>query len=138
MSTNRSRWYAGGLGFTCSGCGHCCRGEGHVWVERSELQALADHLSIPVEEFSRRYVRRISQGRLALIDKANLDCVFWDDGCTVYPARPRQCRTFPFWEQNLESPGAWGRAAACCPGMNEGREYSPEEIERLAAGEGDT
>jgi hypothetical protein len=58
--------------------------------------------------------------------------VFWDKkaGCTVYPARPAQCRTWPFWESNTESRAAWDRAAAGCPGMNHGELISAEEITR--------
>jgi Fe-S-cluster containining protein len=58
--------------------------------------------------------------------------VFYDRmaGCTVYPVRPRQCRTWPFWECNTESPAAWARAAAECPGCNQGELIPAEEITR--------
>ena len=49
------------------------------------------------------YTRK-AQGRVTLRERANGDCVFWDRkaGCTVYPARPAQCRTWPFWESVTE------------------------------------
>lgn len=51
--------------------------------------------------------------------------------CGIYAVRPMQCRTWPFWNMNLRSVEAWGRAAAGCPGMcdGEGRVYSLGEIE---------
>jgi Fe-S-cluster containining protein len=35
-------------------------------------------------------------------------CAFLDGArCTVYEARPTQCRTFPFWKENLRRRGSW-------------------------------
>jgi len=39
---------------------------------------------------------------LSLKEKHNHDCIFLEStGCRVYPARPAQCRTYPFWEQKI-------------------------------------
>jgi uncharacterized protein len=51
-------------------------------------------------------------------------------GCTVYPVRPKQCRTWPFWESNLQSPDDWNRTAEGCPGCNRGDLIPVEEITR--------
>jgi len=76
--------------------------------------------------------------RLSLREKSNLDCVFWgadigdgapDDGCSVYDARPLQCRAFPFWDSVMCSRGAWERVGKECPGMDSGRLYTREEID---------
>ncbi len=82
-------------------------------------------------------MRRVGE-RLALIDAPNGDCIFWDDGCTVYQAGPRQCRTFPFWPPNLATPRAWEETVAACPGAGEGRLYSIGEIRELRRGRGKT
>ncbi|HEY1381256.1 MAG TPA: YkgJ family cysteine cluster protein [Gemmataceae bacterium] len=125
-------WYHDGLRFECTRCGHCCTGApGYVWVTPAELQAIADFLGRPAAEVRAEYARK-ALGRVSLRERANGDCVFWDRqaGCTVYPARPAQCRTWPFWESNTESRTAWDRAAAGCPGMNHGELISVEEITR--------
>ena len=49
-------------------------------------------------------------------------------GCTIYPVRPRQCRTFPFWPENLESPEAWEEATETCHGVGSGKLYRLEDI----------
>ena len=130
-------WYAEGLHFSCTQCGNCCRVEGYVWVGRPEVEQLAELLELTVDEFGRRFLRRIGR-RLSLIEKANHDCIFWQDGCTVYPARPRQCRTFPFWNEHLANEPSWREVVEECPGSGEGRRYSFEEIERLRCGKGAT
>ncbi len=49
----------------------------------------------------------------------------------IYSVRPNQCRTWPFWPSNLKNPGDWNKAAQKCPGINRGKLYSFEEIERI-------
>jgi len=53
-------------------------------------------------------------------------------GCSIYPVRPLQCRTWPFWDTNLASKSAWDRAAQRCHGMDHGRRtFSREQMEAL-------
>ncbi len=130
-------WWKGGLRFTCTGCGDCCRGPepGYVEVDAAMIARLAAHMGLEADAFSRRYVRWVaSEGKHSLTERPNGDCIFWDDGagCRVYEARPDQCRTFPFWPEVVESPEAWAEAAEACPGMtDEGRRYRRPEIERI-------
>ncbi len=80
---------------------------------------MAKALELSTSDFSRLYVRRIGQ-RYSLTEKAGYDCVFLKDGkCQVYKQRPKQCRTFPFWPQNLRSKEAWNQAAKECEGIND-------------------
>jgi Fe-S-cluster containining protein len=39
-----------------------------------------------------------------------------------------QCRTFPFWPENVQSARAWEALKSFCPGIDEGDWHSPEEI----------
>lgn len=126
-------WYRDGLRFQCiPGCGRCCTGEpGYVWVTQEELEALAAAGQIDVALFEQSFVRTIGD-RKSLTEHVNGDCVFFcrEEGlCLIYPLRPRQCRTYPFWESNLASPEAWQRVAQRCPGCGQGPLVSAEEIE---------
>ncbi len=91
---------------------------------------LARQLDLGLDEFTTRFVRQVGD-RYSLREHANGDCVFWDQtaGCTVYAARPVQCRTWPFWPAHLRSPDAWRETQAFCPGAREGPLISVEEIE---------
>jgi Fe-S-cluster containining protein len=133
-------WYGEGLRFSCQQCGNCCRGPepGYVWVTDEEVAALAARLGLSLDQFGRLYLRRIG-ARLSLVERANHDCVFWEEGqgCTVYEQRPTQCRTFPFWSEITQSEQAWGRFS-WCRGKNHGRLYSPAEIAELEQGRGET
>jgi len=92
---------------------------------------MAEHLGLSPDEFVRAYVRRVS-ARQSLKELPGGDCVLWggpERGCLVYPVRPIQCQTFPFWSEHLGSPQAWARLAEHCPGANRGPRYSLREIE---------
>jgi Fe-S-cluster containining protein len=71
--------------------------------------------------------------RLSLKEKANFDCIFWDQSCGVYQSRPLQCRTFPFWPSILESRSAWLETARSCPGIGKGEQHSLELIQEALA-----
>jgi (E)-4-hydroxy-3-methylbut-2-enyl-diphosphate synthase len=85
----------------------------------------------PVEEVTQLYSRR-SKGRRTLREKANGDCVFFEQGrgCTIYSVRPPQCRTWPFWDSNVATPEDWERTERNCPGSGEGELIPVEEITR--------
>jgi uncharacterized protein len=122
-------WYDQGLRFTCTQCGNCCSGApGYVWVDSEEIQRIAAFLGLSPEQFNRQHVRRVGRGR-SLLERRNGDCEFLErhpDGkttCRVHPVRPVQCRTWPFWSSNLESPQTWEETARDCPGMNHGEHF---------------
>lgn len=85
-----------------------------------------------VDRFEKRYVRRIGI-RKSLREYANGDCVFFDSEkrrCIVYAARPRQCRSWPFWDSNVRTEQHWADTCEICPGCAKGPLYELGEIER--------
>ncbi len=124
-------WYRDGLRFTCTQCGHCCTGApGYVWTSDDEIAAIAEHLNLPEPEFRGLHTRVVSRTQVSLREKANGDCIFFERGvgCTIYPVRPAQCRTWPFWDSNLATPETWRRTERGCPGAGEGELIGVEEI----------
>jgi Fe-S-cluster containining protein len=125
-------WYSAGLRFECTQCGDCCTGApGFVWVNAEEIAALAKLRGMKLAEFEKQYVRKVGVRR-SLVELPNGDCIFFDGEkrkCTVYEARPRQCRTWPFWDSNLESPEDWKSTCEVCPGSGQGKLYDLEGIE---------
>ncbi len=128
-------WYREGLAFTCTQCGACCTGApGYVWVNAEEMTRLAEFKGLSVDDFGRQFVRQV-ETRFSLIERPGGDCIFWDRqvGCTVYPARPVQCRTWPFWPENIETAEDWERVTGICPGSGVGQVFSVEEIRATAS-----
>ena len=89
----------------CEECeGQCCTGEsGYIYVTKTEIFAIAEFLRIDVNEFALKYLFKKGY-RYSIKERKvgdSYECVFYDkanNGCSIYEARPKQCRTFPFWD----------------------------------------
>jgi hypothetical protein len=126
------KFYAKGLRFECTGCGECCRSHGGrpawVYVTIDERRRLARHFKLRTSTFTRRYCEK-THGFFHLRNPSS-DCIFLDGGrCTVYAARPGQCRTYPFWRENMNRKAWNGEVKRECEGVGRGRVWSPQEIE---------
>jgi Fe-S-cluster containining protein len=127
------QFYRDGIRFECQGEGRCCvtRGSyGYVYLSFNDRRRLAAHLGMPTAEFTARYTEKEDGWRQ--LKYSGKDCPFLkDDRCGVYEARPWQCRTWPFWPENMDS-DIWEReVAAFCPGVGKGRLYTVEDIEAI-------
>jgi Fe-S-cluster containining protein len=116
-------WYADGLRFQCQeGCGNCCVNHGdyeYVYLEGDDAAKIAKLLGLTLAEFKKRYTEIDERHLVLRMDQPA--CPFLDGtACTIYEARPVQCRTFPFWNSNLSSKSAWERLRCFCPGIDEG------------------
>lgn len=132
----RRSWYAGGLRFECTGCAACCRTHGeyaYVYVTERDEARISRHLGTTPEEFRRAYCTVDADGWVNLTMTPD-DCPLLGDDlrCRVYPVRPKQCATWPFWTENLIRETWEGQIAKCCPGVGRGRLYSREEILDIA------
>ncbi|OQY37222.1 MAG: hypothetical protein B6229_08810 [Spirochaetaceae bacterium 4572_7] len=127
-------FYKDGLSFSCVRCSGCCRHEpGFVFLSEVDLKKLAEGLNISQKKFIKKYcfvADLVGIKRLSLIEKSNNDCIFWDNGCTVYEDRPLQCRSYPFWAHNLINEDTWAGVVQSCPGAGKGKLRSKEEIDK--------
>jgi len=118
-----SVWYAKGLRFKCTECGQCCTGgPGYVWITDQEIEEMSQFLALTREAFLKQYTRQVGE-RIALLERlsleGNYDCIFLKNRkCTLYKVRPKQCRTYPWWKENLNSQKDWQEAAQICEGIN--------------------
>ncbi|HHT9120809.1 MAG TPA: YkgJ family cysteine cluster protein [Candidatus Hypogeohydataceae bacterium YC41] len=135
-------WYKNGLRFQCQKCGNCCKGEpGYVWVSRKEIENISLSLGLRIEEFARKNLKKVGS-KFSLIELSKGDCVMYKEawGCKIYPVRPKQCSTFPFWPSNLESHEEWTNLKEFCKGIDKGPLYTFSAIQEIAfgCGTGDT
>ncbi|WP_460056201.1 YkgJ family cysteine cluster protein [Spirochaeta dissipatitropha] len=130
-----NRQYENGLHFGCTQCHICCRGEpGYVMLSMKDIHKMADFLSMSVRSFAEKYcrpVRRQAETYVSLIEKSNYDCVFWDQGCTIYDSRPLQCSSYPFWKSILDQDDGWENEKSYCPGIGKGKLFSVKEIDEI-------
>lgn len=125
-------FWSDGLRFSCTGCGRCCQTEGDVWLDANEFRSLVSSLGLPPEDVLDIYAEDVIAGWVKLKSKdtitaaaavntidqkgilspttAGEQCVFLDgEGkkCTIYTARPVQCRSYPYWPSIVDSEAAW-------------------------------
>jgi Fe-S-cluster containining protein len=91
---------------------------------------------MPARELRQKYLRRAGFRVTITEDIHTRDCIFLRQGngfkeCMIYPVRPSQCRSWPFWPGNLVNPDGWDTAAKKCPGINRGEVYSSERIQAI-------
>jgi len=109
-----------------------------VFLEREDIERLARFLDLTLRAFARKYCID-EYGEIALAMHDTGSCQFLEDGgCTVYEARPLQCRTYPFLPHDgftpIESPFTWRYEKTFCPGIGKGRLYRKEEIRDFTRG----
>lgn len=134
MSRPRQKQATSKLRFECTQCGKCCTNRGeyaHVYVNPTEVRQLAAFLGLSVQRFKRLYTFVDEDGWRQLSFTGG-DCVFLNPEtklCQVHPARPIQCRTFPFWREFVVD-GEWTpEVRSLCEGIGRGRLHSLEEAE---------
>ncbi len=128
-----SPWWNDGLRFECTQCGLCCRGSGRVEVSDVEIERLAERQGLTPDQFRQAYTRKGRRGRIDLRDKADGDCVFFEErrGCTVYEDRPVQCRTYPFWRSVLHDAESWRVEGGHCEGIGRGERVPADVIREM-------
>ena len=124
----RAYFFDAGIRFTCRRCGACCTGSpGIVRVEAARVSEIASYLDLSPSQVIGRYLDGCDCGYRVKEDDDGR-CLFFEEGCRIYPVRPSQCRTFPFWFVNLRSPDRWQAVEMQCPGIGTGRHYCKADI----------
>lgn len=110
-----------GLRFTCQrGCINCCDQDGFVYLTESDVTRAAEFVGLSQTVFEERYLYRTAHKR-RFRKPPDKQCPFLEgNGCSIHPAKPTQCRTFPFWPELVESRREWDRAGKYCPGIGHG------------------
>jgi len=125
---DRPYFFDKGIRFACTGCGACCTGApGTVYMSSGDIRAAAIFLSLSERAFIRLYLYPFRDS-YSIRESIGGSCLFYDRGCTIYPVRPLQCLTFPFWTRNLRSEKTWTQVASHCPGIDRGTLFTREEI----------
>jgi len=134
LSKDDRAWWKDGIQFECQGSGKCCvsHGEyGFVYMTTADRTAMAKHLGLSLAAFTKKYCDE-NDGFFHLKESGNPSCMFLKNKqCSVYEARPVQCRTWPFWPEVMNAKVWKAEVASFCPGVGKGRIWSADEINIL-------
>jgi Fe-S-cluster containining protein len=93
---------ADGKPLDCGKCSaFCCKMAGHVTVSPYDIRRLARYLGLTVAEFEAKHIVARTANHHKRIKAGNETCQFLgkDHSCTVYAARPTNCRGYVCWDQ---------------------------------------
>ena len=122
-----------GIRFECQGSGNCCvsRGTyGFVYLSQKDIKTLSIGFKTTEQNFVKNYCQK-TDGFIHLkeLKKNNGNCIFLKENkCTVYKSRPIQCRTWPFWPENMNTKTWNNDIAKNCPGVGKGKVKTKKEI----------
>ena len=130
----REPWWSKGVQFECQGSGNCCtsRGEfGYVYLTLADQRRMASHFKLNLSQFRKQHCEKTDGLYYLREEKGQVDCKFLEERkCSIYPARPTQCRTWPFWPEVMGAKEWKKEVASFCPGVGKGRVHTKQEIER--------
>ncbi|MEQ1947830.1 MAG: YkgJ family cysteine cluster protein [Bryobacteraceae bacterium] len=108
--------------FTCQpGCINCCTQKGFVYLSEDDLAKAAKFTGRTKAAFEQEYVYRTAHEIRLRKPGDGRQCPFLlEHGCQIHPAKPTQCRAFPYWPEMLESKATWESAGKYCPGIGKG------------------
>ena len=109
------------LRFQCQpGCTACCDVDGFVYLSEEDLRKAAKFLKMSAAAFEKKYIYRTTH-QIRLRKPADKQCHFLlEGGCSIHPAKPTQCRLFPFWPEYVEDREEWVHLKKRCPGVGKG------------------
>jgi len=124
-----------GIKFECQNSGNCCvsrNSYGYVYLSTNDIKRFSKFFNLSFEDFELKYCQT-TDGYIHLTEKKNLNgkCIFLKNNkCTVYKSRPMQCRTWPFWNENMNAK-IWNEDIAInCPGIGKGKKIRSDIIDK--------
>lgn len=113
---------------------------GYVYMSSEEVDRIAAHLALSVRAFKERfrvqYERSSKEWFIDALDGKGCPLLDTERKCSVHPVKPRQCSTFPFWDELLADAVRWEASKSFCPGLDapKGELYDRGRILAIRAG----
>jgi Fe-S-cluster containining protein len=104
-----------------------------VYLTEADILRAAAFLGMTAAAFERRYVYRTPRMRRLRVPRYTQCHFLGDAGCSIHPAKPTQCRIFPFWPELVASRREWNKTAQYCPGMGQGPLIQIEHARKQAS-----
>ena len=126
--------YDNGINFECQGSSNCCvsrNNYGFVYLSKKDIIKIAKFTELKIEDFIKLYCDETDGFIHFKENNNNNNCIFLQNKkCSIYKARPTQCRTWPFWSENMKAK-TWNlEISNFCPGIGKGKLINRNTIEK--------
>ena len=126
--------YKLGIKFECQGSSNCCvsrNSYGFVYLSNKDIKKLSIFTKLSIKDFEKLYCEKTNEFIHLKEKNKNGNCLFLKEKrCTVYKARPTQCRTWPFWGENMNQKKWNQELSKFCPGIGKGKIIMKKEIDK--------
>ncbi len=130
----KDRIFDKGIRFECQSSSYCCvsRGQyGFVYLSKKDIRRLSKFIKLNIKDFINLYCDKTNGYTHLKEKKKNGNCQFLKDKkCSVYKGRPTQCRTWPFWDENMNAKQWNEEISKFCPGIGKGQIITKEIIRK--------
>lgn len=103
----------------------------YVYLNRADVEAIAAYLGLEIDEFYWKHCE-VEDGWILLRQEPQRCRFLGANGCRIYPVRPKQCASWPFWSENLYHEIWISQVIPTCQGVGRGTLYKAEEIDNIA------
>ena len=126
--------YSKEMRFQCQGSSNCCisRGSyGFVYLSKKDILRLSKYTDLSIKDFIKLYCEK-TYGFVHFKERRkNSECQFLEKKrCSIYKARPTQCRSWPFWSENMKTKIWNEEIQSFCPGIGKGKIIQQSQIEK--------
>jgi len=126
--------FSKGMRFQCQGSSNCCvsRGSyGFVYLSKKDIIRLAKHIDLSTKDYINLYCDK-TDGFIHFKERRkNGECQFLEKKrCSIYATRPTQCRTWPFWGENMKTKMWNDEIKSFCPGIGKGKVIQSSKINK--------
>ena len=121
MTAGKKWWEKEPLRFECqSDCFKCCAKPGIVYFDQAAIKSAARITKISPERFKKDFLKLYNDQWIHEVEDGNPCAFLTNEGCSIHFGKPIQCRSYPFWNENMTSKSMWKLVGSFCPGIDSG------------------
>ena len=123
-------WEKEPLHFECQpDCFKCCMKPGIIYFDREDIRNAAKYLGISPSELKETFLARDDGKWVMEVGADGAPCSFLTNtGCSIHNGKPKQCQSYPFWHENVDSKSMWKLVGGFCSGIDVGPMIEMETI----------
>ena len=121
MTTSKKWWEKESLRFECqSDCFKCCEKPGIVYFDKKSIENASKITKLSPAQFRKEFLKRNDGQWVHEVEDRNPCAFLTPEGCSIHFGKPIQCRSYPFWSENMTSKAMWKLVGGFCPGIGSG------------------
>ncbi|MFQ5443237.1 MAG: YkgJ family cysteine cluster protein [Nitrospinales bacterium] len=124
-------WEKEPVRFECQkDCFKCCLKPGVIYFSNEDIRNVSQFLKVSPAKLKAEYLVNDDGEWMIDVEQDRVCPFLGEKGCLIHEAKPRQCRAYPFWRENLETKKHWRLTGGFCPGIDIGPMIPAADIKK--------